>query len=439
MIRKIIMSSIYVTITLLTLNTCNLINKYNPKNVNALIFVLGRHANANAFSDIYYEEIEKHIKNTVYGGYIGIVISDGEPRVVERYDYFKTNATNNRTLSEKINEYKNIISSYIMNEKEVCAEKPENDLLQAIIEAKRLLNVFEDTANDEGKTIINKQILILDTGIVTTGDMNFLKLGIDNVFFGVMPNEQLDEYKLEIAETLYQNKLLPELKDIDIVFIGLGDVAMPQEEISNSVKHGIENIWRAIFEKCNASNIDIRDYPKGNRPNVFTGDDSGFPYVTPIKFEQSIKEGILTIYTDQVNFIANRADYLNQENAEILLNRYAGVLNKYLNQKPGVIIYIVGSMARANSERNYSTVLSERRAMTVKETLVKFGVSEEKLVTFGLGEYFPNRDDEFPNGSFVEEIARNNRKVVLIPSDFTDEVREVLSVRNQLSRRSQQE
>jgi len=434
MICKKITFSILMILILLALDACGYMNKFNPKDVNALVFILGRHANANAFSDIYYEEIEKLIKNTVYGGYIGIVISDGNPKIIERYDYFRTNATNDRTLNEKINEYTRIVFSHVMDE-DVRAEKPENDLLKSIAEAKRLLNVFEDIAKDDGKTVVKKQIVILDTGIVTTGEMNFLKLGIDNVLFGTLSGKQLDEYTLEITETLSHNRLLPDLNGVDIVFIGIGDVAMPQEELFSSVKHGIENIWRAIFEKCNASNIDIKDYPKGSIANEFTGDDGGFPYVTPIKFEQSIIEGIITIYTDQVSFIANRADYLSHENAEIVLGRYADVLNRYINRKPDIIVYVVGSIARTNRVRNYSTDLSERRAVTVKETLIKFGVPEEKMIAFGLGEFFPNRDDEFPNGVFIEEIARNNRKVVLIPSDFTNEVREVLSAREELSGR----
>jgi len=434
MLQKIAKITILFLLVLLALNSCDYINKYNPKKVNALVFVLGRHANANAFSDIYYKEIEKHIKNTVYGGYIGIVISDGNTRVVERYDYFKTNATNNRTFNEKVNEYSRVVSSYIMNEN-IRAENPENDLLKAITEARRLLNVFQDIAKDEGKIIKNQQIVIMDTGIITTGDMNFLKLGIDSVLFGTMSSEQLNKYTQEIAELLEINKLLPNLNGVDVVFIGLGDVASPQENLNNPVKNGIENIWRAIFEKCNVSSIDIKDYPKGNRANEYNSDNSGFPYVTPIKFEQSIINPIITIYTDQVSFIANQADFLNPENAEILLSRYADYLNRYLRQKPDVNIYVVGSMARANIQRNYSTDLSTRRAITVRDTLVKFGVPEGKMLAFGLGEFFPNRDDEFPNGLFIEEIARNNRKVVLIPSDFTNEVREVLTVRDQLARR----
>jgi flagellar motor protein MotB len=402
--------------------------------VRAVVFLLGRHANANAFSDYYYEEIEKYIKNTVYGGYIGVIIGDGNPKVIERFDYFTTNASNDKTLNESINDNTKIVLDYLRDEN-IRAEKPENDLLKAVDEAGKLLSFFEDKARQERKKIINKQIVIIDTGIVTTGDMNFLSLGIDGVLFGILSKEQLDDYTTGIVEILNKNRLLPELKGIDIVFIGMGDVAMPQEELSNTVKHGIENIWKAIFEKCNADSIDIKNYPKGNKVNKFTGDASGFPYVTPIKFEQTIIEGIFTIYTDQVSFIANRADYLNYINAELLLSRYAEALIRYINRKPDVIVYVVGSIARTNLERDYSIELSERRAITVKETLIKYGVPEGKLVVFGLGEFFPNRDDEFRNGMFVEEIARNNRKVVLIPSDFKDEVREVLSVRAELNRR----
>jgi outer membrane protein OmpA-like peptidoglycan-associated protein len=391
-----------------------------------------------AFSDSYYKDIEMHLRNTVYGGYVGLIIGGGNPRVFETYDYFKTDATNNTTLRQAINRYTSIVLADV-TDVNIRAEQPENDLLKALHEARRQLSFFERMARGEGKTIKNKQIIILDTGIVTTGDMNFLTLGINRVEFSKLSDDEREAYASRVADSLYNARVLPDLSGVDIVFIGLGDVAMPQEELSSPVEKGIKNIWRAVFEKSNVNvnNVDFEESPRGNVANLFKEDGSGFPFVMPITFEQPtiIIEEPVTISDGQVSFIVNRADYLNPEDAEIILSNYAVLLNSYLSQNPDVIVYVVGSMARANLERDYSTALSERRAITVMETLIKFGVPEEKMVVFGLGEFFPNRYDEFPRGVFVEEIARNNRKVVLIPSNLTDYVREVLAVRDQLSRR----
>jgi outer membrane protein OmpA-like peptidoglycan-associated protein len=409
-------------------------NSLDPKSVNAIVVILGRHANSNAFGEVYFEEgIRKSIEDTVYGGYIGIIIGDGNPRVIERFDFFKTEATTERSRNLQINKDANLVLDYLKDEK-TRAEVPENDLLKAIQEAHRLLSVFEDRASRDGKKIKNKQIIIMDTGIVTTGHMNFLRLGIDSFNFRESTST-LDDFTARIAENLYMDRLLPDLSGINVVFIGLGDVANPQEELSPSIMYGIQNLWTAIFKKSNVTNMDFKNYPRGNRPNEHLVDNTGFPYVTPIKFEQFIDPtGPIVIYTDQVSFVANSANYLNQENAEIVLMRYTELLNSYL-RRPGAKVYVVGSMARANLQRDYSTVLSERRARTVKDTLVKFDLPEDRLEVFGLGEFYPDRKDEWPNGVYTEAIARNNRKVVLIPSHFTEQVREVIAARDDLVRR----
>jgi outer membrane protein OmpA-like peptidoglycan-associated protein len=409
-------------------------NPLNPKSVNAIVIILGRHANANAFSDVYFEEgIRKSIEDTVYGGYIGVIIGDGNPKVIERFDFFKTEATTERSRNLQINKDANLVIDYLKDES-IRAEEPENDLLKAIQEAHKLLNVFEDRANRDGKKIKNKQIIIMDTGIVTTGNMNFLRLSIDSFNFKESTGV-LDDFTSEIVEKLYIDRLLPDLSGINVVVIGLGDVASPQEELSPSIMYGMQNLWTVIFKKSNVSNIDFKNYPRGDRPNKYLADNTEFPYVTPIKFEQFVDPtGPIVIYTDQVSFVANSANYLNQENAEIVLTRYTGLLNSYL-RRSGVKIYVVGSMAKASQQRDYSTALSERRARTVKDTLVKFGLPEDRLEVLGLGEFYPDREDEWPNGVFTEAIARNNRKVVLIPSHFTEQVREVIAVRDDLARR----
>ena len=429
MTKKILILLIFLF--LFSFSSCE--NKLNPKKVNAVVVILGRHANANAFNEVYFEDgLRKSIEDAVYGGYIGIVIGDGNPKVIERFDFFKTEATTDRARDIQIKKDANLVLDYLKDEN-VQAEVPENDLLKAIQEAHSLLNVFVDRANREGKKILNKQIIILDNGIVTTGDMNFLSLGIHRFNFRES-SDTLEDFTSGIVIKLFMDRLIPDLSGVDIIFIGLGDVANPQEVLTNSIKFGIENIWTAIFNKGNAKSIVFKNYPRGNKPNEYLTDNTGFPYVTPIKFEQFIiRDEPIVIYTDQVSFVANSANYLNRDNAEIILISYTELLNSYLRQ-PGVKIYVVGSMAEYPRGNN-DIELSTRRAMTVKETLVKFGLPEDRLEAFGLGVNYPDRENDWPNGVFTEEIARNNRKVVLIPSHFTEQVREVLAVRDQLARR----
>ena len=403
-----------------------------PKSVNAVVVILGRHANANAFGDVYFDEgLRKSIEDTVYGGYIGVVIGDGNPRVIERFDFFKADATTERARTLQVNSDTNLVLNYLRDEN-IRAEEPENDLLKAIQEACKLLNVFEDKARNEGKTIKNKQVIILDNGIVTKGDMHFLMRGINRINFREIA--ALEDFVSGLTEELYTDKLIPDFSGVDIVFIGLGDVANPQEVLSNSIKDGLKNIWTAIFNKGNANRVDFKDYPRGTKPDEYLTDNTGFPYVTPIRFERFINRNEeIIVYSDEVSFVANSASYINQENAELVLRSYTELLNSYLRQS-GTKIYVVGSVAEY-PRGEQSIDLSTRRAMTVKDTLVKFGLPEDRLEAFGLGILYPDREDEWLNNDFIEEIARNNRKVVLIPSQFTDKAREVLAVRERLSRR----
>lgn len=434
MIKRFFIFSLCVISVLFIYNSCDG-DPLNPKEVNAVVVILGRHANANAFSDSYYEDgLRKHIRNTVYGGYVGVIIGDGNPRVIERFDFFKTEAKTTRERDNQIARDTDLIMDFLMDEGN-RAEAPENNLLKAIQEANNLLNIFEGRARDAGRNKINKQIIIMDTGIVTAGDMDFYRLGIDNILFSKSSDEQINTYSQEIVEILERNRALLDLSGVNIVFIGMGDVALPQGQLSNHVMHGIEIIWRAVFSRFNVSNSNIDIDKNLTSGNIANETRNGFPFVTPIVFEQPAIEGIITIPMDQVSFIANRADFLDPVEAEIILNRFAGVLIRYLNRNPEIIIYVVGSMARTSLDRDAPIELSENRAITVMETLIKYGVPKEKLVAFGLGEFYPNRQNEFPRGVFVEEIARHNRKVVLIPDNFTNEVRDVLNARERLAGR----
>ena len=429
MLKRFFISFISV-ITVLILNSCGP-DPLNPP-PNAVVIILGRHANANAFSDSYYDVgLKGIIEDTVYGGYIGVIIGDGNPREIARYDYFKPEAKTEKERDLQIYEDSNRVLNFLKNERN-RAEVPENDLLKAIQEAHRMLNVFDDIASNEKRKIKNRQIIIMDNGIVTKGDIHFISRGINRINF--RETAAFEEFINDLTGELYTDKLIPDLSGVNITFMGLGDVANPQEELPNYIKDGLKNLWTSIFNKGNANRVDFKDYPRGTRPNEYLIDNTGFPYVTPIRFERFINRNEpIIVYSDEVSFVANSANYVNQENAELLLRSYTELLNSYLRQT-GAKIYIVGSMAEyPRGER--STDLSTRRAMTVRDTLVKFGLPEDRLEAFGLGINYPDREDEWLNNVFNEAIAKNNRKVVLIPSQFTDKVREVITIRDRLARR----
>jgi len=404
-----------VIVTILMLLGIIACNDVKDNSVNALIVIVGRHANANAFHETFYEELEGYLKETVYGGYIGVISNEGIPRIVERFDYFEAVEQSEKKREKQIKINTEIVLGFLREGDSTVAKTPENDLLKAIQEASTLLNVFERQAKRDGKNIKGKRIIIMDNGIVTSGSLDFSEQGIDN-FNSWYNDEKTKIFTDSIAERLEKNRALPNLKGTSIVFIGLGDVARPQKELSALVKkYALPTIWTTIFNKAGVSSdsIEILDFPSTNKAN----DATVFPPVRPIEFA----DFIISLGEEQIRFELGRAVYSNPTEAENNLKNFADNVVKYISRNPDVKIYVVGSESK-DQDRQYTTALSDARAKTVMETLAKFGVSKSKMEAFGLAVSLPGRENDRPhNNVFNSEIGKKNRKVVLIPSDIGDQ------------------
>jgi hypothetical protein len=243
-------------------------------------------------------------------------------------------------------------------------------------------------------------------------------------------------------------------------WVGLGNVAHPQRLPSTSGVQ-LEDLWRAVLRKSGATFDDgsIRISATGGTPIIGTEDKDGFPLVTTIYFgddgivlpppppppggnntgktEGSVEPPepppSLEILTDQVPFVPDQATFMSEAAARIALKKYADWLVKYFEAYPDSTVYVVGFHARVSLDggNRLNTGLSERRAETVRTTLIELGVPEDRLITVGLGinggDHF--RVDEFPNGTFNTTNAQQNRKVMLIPdlSDDAPILREVMA------------
>jgi len=271
----------------------------------------------------------------------------------------------------------------------------------------------------------------MDNGIVTAGALDFSEQGIDT-FDSWYNDEKTKIFTDSIAERLERSKALPNLKGTNIVFIGLGDVARPQKELSALVKkYGLPTIWTTILNRAgvDADSIEILDFPSTNKAN----DATIFPSVRPIEFA----DFIISLGEEQIRFELGQAVYSNPTEAENNLKNFADNVIKYISRNPDVKIYVVGSESK-DQDRQYTTALSEARAKTVMETLAKFGVSKSKMEAFGLAVSLPGRENDRPhNNVFNSEMGKKNRKVILIPSDIGDQafLQKVRDTRDSLYRR----
>jgi outer membrane protein OmpA-like peptidoglycan-associated protein len=401
--------------------------------VDALVIIVGRHANANAFCSTHYTPtIEAHIKNTVYGGYIGVISSEGIPRVLERFNDFNANEPNARRRERQKNNDTEFVLDFLKNENRTMATSPENDLLKAIQEANMLLSVFEEQAKGDKKQIGKKTVIIMNTGVVTIGALDFSARGIDRFDFSVS-NDKIVEFASGVANALSVNRQMPNLSGVDVVFMGLGDVAYPQMELSAHVRNGLNVLWRTILDRAGAESVTISPYTSTRKPNVPKSRGGEFPDVRPIEFLENTG---WQVSSEQVHFNLGQWIYANPEEAERNLRRFADVIRRHIDGKPNVKIYVVGSESK-DQDREYTTVLSERRASTVMETLVKFGVPRNRMEAFGLAVYLPRREDDRPGNVFCEVIGARNQKVVLIPDNIEDVefLQEIRAIRNRLYRR----
>ena len=102
-----------------------------------------------------------------------------------------------------------------------------------------------------------------------------------------------------------------------------------------------------------------------------------------------------------------------QPGAEDKLKDIAGILQQY----PNTIIEIVGHTDSVGSE-SMNQVLSERRAASVRDVLVSYGVAPNRILTRGAGELRPLASNAAPDGR-----ARNRRVDITIRPDnsFNDQ------------------
>lgn len=130
----------------------------------------------------------------------------------------------------------------------------------------------------------------------------------------------------------------------------------------------------------------------------------------------------IDISMDDINFKANLAEYANQEEAETILSGYIDAFNRYFERYPEGKVYLVGCIAKTATWSFTETELSEQRAETVRQSLIDLGISENKLVSIGIGINDPWRSDEWAMGWFDEETAKLNRRVWIIPDQYESQV-----------------
>ncbi len=152
-----------------------------------------------------------------------------------------------------------------------------------------------------------------------------------------------------------------------------------------------------------------------NLPSVSTID---FESEMPISFDSSClyiesnrfsEPSILS--EEQVRFVADSDVLVNPDEANEVLNPIV----EYMLNKTDFNLLLIGTTA-GDGLSDYSISLSNKRAERIKQILVENGVSEDRIITIGMGGTDPWH---IYNVGTSGELAAQNRKVVLIDADST--------------------
>lgn len=392
-----------------------------------LVIIAGVHSNSQVI-DVPLTDKIKQIYSSF--GNIGIIVADGTPNFVYDDNGNILGSYNDSYVSEakKIKKnnkdawYKNYLTVQIAAiNKELSSLKPDSpevDIMAALQEATKLFN-----GASFGNNAI-KEIVIYDTGIATSGAVNFLDYNFLNL---LNSDKKIDENSIkDLLDSLENKAEIPNLSGIKVTWYGLGAVADPQNKLSNLNIENLKVIWGEILNRANAVAPNVEN--EGNKYNFFVSTTSSnvMKYAQPVSviidwdaiydcesiFEMK-KNGIPILSEKELKFEPNSAKLCSPKDATAVLLPYAMNMMNYKNMR----ILLVGTTADPN--RNGGSIeLSNLRAKEVKKCLVSLGIEEERIYILGLGANSSFYDKkEWENGSFNESVAKTNRAVVILPYD----------------------
>jgi len=456
MLKKFLLL-LFASIALLLLTACP-----PAASDEALVIILGRHANAQEFRSEQYKEVDRRIKKTAYGGYVRIIIGGGTPALVpvstdtylekdekgevkvkleemigddDKLETIRTKPTPEGYYAKDAYAKDEIeiicsqnakeIMDFIKDSKNVAthATHPENDLFEAIRLAQITLSNIEKDArrkhsDNKNYKLKRHRLIIMDTGIVTTGEMDFTRFGFESVDF--RGSGEAERVAGKIIEHLKTNSATLDLKNIGrIDFIGLGDVAHPQTELTSQQIKGLRTIWETVLKEFGAENV--RPFESTEKPQPPEPD---LPPVSTIEFGGAPEPPVLDVL-----FEFAKDTYVDREKTKTALGGYANSFRRRLSADPSLKLYIVGAECKIGYR---SRDLSNRRAYAVKNSLASLGISPDRMIAFGVGIDDPWRSDEGPdaNGNYNEKIAEKNRKVMFFYSSNAEFVKKAEEARD---------
>ena len=352
------------------------------------------------------------VQDTIYDtilnyGYVSVVVVDGESEMVAA-DSYDIDAQYKKASKDKLKTDARAKATNLITYMEgQVANDAQVDYLEGLRMAVRSLSSLEGY---DSKTIV-----VIGTGLSTQGTLNF-----QNNLLSVEPEAVLDQ--------LEEKDEIPDFTGITVVWQQMGDVALPQQDLSQTQRKHLQEIWGGIVERGGGTFVynDIMANPVDTEATYPAVDTVELPAETPVDFDaamfdtgdESFLEEPVMLTEEQVSFVPDKATYLDEDEAVATIQPIAD----YLLEHEQITVLLAGTTA-GDEDSDYTMTLSQKRADAVRSTLVQLGVDESRIVTMGLG----SSDPWHVYGAGYEgSIASGNRKVVLLDAS-SDTAKEILS------------
>lgn len=365
-------------------------NKQIPNPINVAI-VSGYHANSPIPN---WTAVVPYIEEACASyGFVSIIVNDGAPFQTAQVDI---PAITKDLTADKMEKIKNEQVQQILNlGLNAPAISPEVDTLKGIECGIRSLSA---------QTTGEKWLVILDSGISTTGELNF----VGSYFQNINSND--------IAKKLKDSGALPDCTGFNIVWFGIGDTLPKQPELSPQDKAALKEVWQAVLTEAGAAVTFATDLPMNSEVN---GEELPFVSVVEVLEKESVvekynPEEMLVLDEEVLNFKPGTAELLTpiQE-----VEKTLQPIKEYLLAHPDYEILLAGTTASFGSEKELKK-LSEDRCSTVKEILLDSGVDEKQVHILGLGyENIFSVKDTDEDGNEISEQSAKNRTVRIINFD----------------------
>lgn len=409
-ICSIIIAVICIIAAMLALNGCSGTSKHETTvNKAAVCYVVANTANSkglNFNSPLVQDTAYSTIRNY---GFIAVINADGNPEVVHAASYDIEEKYKSASKEKLDMDARSKATNLILSMQTLTADDPEVDYLESLRMAARTLSSLEGYDS--------KSIVCLGTGLSSTGVMNF-----NNNLISAEPET--------VVTMLNERSEIPDFSGVTVYSQQLGDVASPQEDLSSAQRIKLEKIYGLLVEtgggvfKYNdiiANPVDTtKTYPTVT-PVILPKDSPII--IEEVKFEKDALDEPVFLTEEKVAFVADKAEFLNPEEATDILKPIAD----FLLANTEIHIMLAGTTA-GDKDSDFTMILSQQRADTVKNALVALGVDESRIVTVGLG----SEKDPWHvwDAGFDGAAASGNRKVVLLnaSSERAESIRSQIAV-----------